>query len=71
METEREKKLEKYFHEDIAKKTGLFNYFLKTVEVYLTDGRVFVGRLEVVYLLVIIFLLYRLIILYTRKLMLY
>lgn len=36
-----------YLNVDIAKKTGLDKYFLKKVEVYLEDGRVFVGLLEV------------------------
>lgn len=36
-----------YLNVDIAKKTGLDKYFLKRVEVYLEDGRVFVGFLEV------------------------
>ena len=47
MENSEELKQQDPFYQEIAKKTGLFQYFNKKLEVHIQDGRVFIGKLEV------------------------
>ena len=47
MEGSEEMKQQDPLYQEISKKTGLFQYFNKKLEVHIQDGRVFIGKLEV------------------------